>query len=1080
MWVHLLLLSSLTGTVLDEKNRPIEGALVALIPRAHGEEPKTGASDANGRFEVVLPGSGAFRVEAYAPGCVPFKAGDVDPTKPLTIVLKRGGETIAGVVRDGATLDPLEGAIVETRTGEYSARVSAEPRLGLVDAVSDERGEFRLEGLAKTSYTVSASAPGYGRTTKMNVAPEAAVEFYLFPGSGVYGRLLDEKGEPVEGALVSAEGGDRSFPRSAQRSDAEGRFAVLGLEPGEYRLFVRHDDFAPAAHEVEVTKDSDTELELVLTPGVTLTGRLLNENDDPVAGKVSLRSLDGFGVSALIRARMTAESDAEGFFSLASVPTGDHTLLAEARGYGSKNVEDLVSGKTKEEDLGDIVVEIGLSISGRVLDENGNPVVSAVVSAAQPARGTMSSAGDLFVVANADEEGRFVLAGLSPGAHHLTASAPGFGNSERVMAEPGASNVTLTLQLTGSIRGTAVDPEGRPVTSFQATARSSERRGIGWTSVQDGEGAFVLDDVAAGEYAVEIDSRDFLPEVISSVRVSGGNVTEVGTIRLRRGGSIVGTVVDTSAEPVPAATIQAIVAGSRAYSMMEGAVSSDQKGRFQIRGLMDGKIAVVATHPGYAETRVDGIEVDSTAGASEVEIVLRRGGALEGVVRTRDGTDIAGRTIQVHPQGRPYHSMERGARTSEDGSFRIEHLPAGKLTAALQHTEGDAMYTVQSREVDIAEGETTYVEFQSRRVAVQGQVRRGGSPLSGVEIQLWPEGPGFSAIYGGGGDLSTAGPRHLIGVSGEDGYYELLVDQPGEYRVDASAYGIGLPSRTVTIPDVDSLSLDLDFGGALVSGRVIDKKTEAPVAGAFVEASSTKLSAGATGAGLEVGADGLFDLELEPGEFAIVVRAEGYATAMEKVAVEQGGRSDLVFALSSGRRITGRILDASGRGVGNLQVMSLEDSPDISTPPMHRGFARTIPDGSFSLDDLAQGRYNVFAGNSLVGFAFVPSVPSGTEDLELALRPGGKVEVLVVDGEGTPVANAIAVVAAIDGRKVRFAQGTADGGGRLELVAPRGNLTIKAVVPDGPDGMATVAVSENATARVEIVLAQTANSLSKK
>jgi hypothetical protein len=563
------------------------------------------------------------------------------------------------------------------------------------------------------------------------------------------------------------------------------------------------------------------------------------------------------------------------------------------------------------------------------------------------------------------------------------------------------------------------------------------------------------------------------------VRVSGGNVTEIGTIRLSRGGSIVGTVVDASAEPVPGATIGTIASAPRIYQ--ERVVSSDQKGRFQIRGLMDGKIGVVASHLSYAETRLENIEVDSTARPSELEIVLRRGGALEGVVRTRDGTDIAGRTIQVHPQGRPYHSMERGARTSEDGSFRIEHLPAGKLTASLQHTEGDGMYAVQSREVDIAEGETTYVEFHSRRVVVQGQVRRGGSALSGVEIELMPEGP-FSASYGGISRVGppTAGPRYLTGISDEDGYYELLVGEPGEYSVSASAYGVGLPSRTVTIPDVESLALDLDFGGAVVSGRVVEKETDAPVAGAFVEASSTKLSAGGSGAGLEVGPDGLFELELEPGEFAIVVRAEGYATAMEKVAVEEGGRSDLVFALSSGRRITGRILDTSGRGVGNLRVMSLEDSPDISAPPMHMGYARTIPDGSFSLDDLAQGRYNVLAGNGLAGFAFLPSVPSGTEDLELVLRPGGKVEVLVVDGEGTAIANAIAVVAAIDGRKVRVAQGTADGRGRLDLVAPQGNVTIKAVVPDGPEGMATVAVSGNATARVEIVLAQTASSLSKK
>ena len=1077
MWMHLLLLSTLSGTVLDEKNHPIEGAVVVLIPSGFREEPATGTSDAMGRFEIPLSRTGPFRIEAYAPGYAPFRLRDVTPEKPLSIVLTRGGVAIAGVVRDGTTLDPVEGSLVETRTGESSARVSAEPRLGLVDAVSDERGEFRLEGLVNSVYAVSASAPGYGRTTKANVSPGEPVELYLFPGSGVYGRLLDEKGKPVEGALVSAESEDRMRmhgPSTAQRSDADGRFAFLGLEPGGYRLFARHEDFAPAFHDLELSKESDGEVELVLTAGVTVTGRLVDENDEPVAGKVSLRGLDGGSVSSILRSRMTAETDAEGFFSLASVPPGAHTILAEARGYGSENIEAVVSGKTREEDLGDIVLETGLVISGRVVDKSGAPITaSAVVSASQPARGMMSSAGDLFVTAEADEEGRFVLAGLSPGAHHLTATAPGFGNSERVMAEPGASNVTLTLPLTGSIRGTVVDPEGRPVASFQAMARSSERRGFGGMSVQDVEGALVLDDVAEGEYAVEIVSADFLPEAISSVLVSGGSVTEIGTIRLRRGGSIVGTVVDTSAEPVPGATIGTIVPGPRVYQ--ERSVSSDPKGRFQILGLMDGKIAVEASHPSYAETRLEGIVVDSTAGGSELEIVLQRGGALEGVVRTRDGTDVAGRTIQV------YRHVNSGnahtARTSGDGSFRIEHLPAGKLTAALQHIEGSGTFTVQSREVDIAEGETTYVEFQSRSVLVRGQVRRGGSPLTGVEIELQPKGPGFSAAYSSFSPVGppATGPRYLMGMTGEDGYYELLVGEPGEYGVSASAYGVGLPWRTVTIPDVDSLALDLDFGGALVSGRVVEKETEAPVAGAFVEARSATSEAG-----LAVGPDGRFELELEPGEFTLVVRAEGYARMEEKLVLEEAGRSELVVALTSGLRITGRVGDASGRGLGNVRVMAVEDSPDVAAVPTRVGFAITIPDGSFRLVDLARGRYNILAATGdAATFAFLPSIPAGADDLDLSLRPGGKVEGLVVDLEGAPVANAIVALAAIDGRKVRGVQSRSDGSGRLELKAPQGNLMIRAVLNEA-EGMAKVSVSPNETARVEIVLAQAANSLSKK
>jgi protocatechuate 3,4-dioxygenase beta subunit len=697
MWISLLLLSSLTGTVLDEKNRPVEGAVV-LIASSFGAEPKTGVADAQGRYEIEAQGRGPFRVEAYATGYVPFLARDVDPEKPYVIVLRQGGESITGLVRDGDTLDPLEGAIVETRAGEAWARVLAEPRLGLVEAVTDARGEFRLEGLARTSHSVSASAPGYGRGTKGNVKPGEPVEIYLFPGSGIYGRLLDEGGKPVPGALVTLEMPNGIWTSSsAQESDPEGRFAFLGVEPGAYRVFARHEEFAPEVRDLDLSKESDAEIEMVLTAGVAIQGRLVDGNGEPVAGKVSLRALGGGNVSVGMRSRYRIETDEEGSFSLGPVPAGDHMLLVEARGYASTNVEAPVSGRSKVEDLGDIVLETGLSISGRVLDEGGGPIGTAVLTASQPGRGMMSATGDEVVTAETDEEGRFVLAGLSPGPQHVYAVASGYGRSDGIVAEPGTSGLTINLKLAGSIRGTVVDPEGHPVTPFRAMARSSQRRGTPVMPVRDTDGVFLLENVPEGEYVVEILSADFMPEAISSVRVSGGNVAEVGTVRLRRGGSIAGTVVDASGDPVPGATIQAVGPGPRRYWGEENAISSDRQGRFRLGGLPDGKANIAASHPAYAEARLEGVEVDSRSGASEVEIVLSRGGALEGVVRTRDGTNIAGRTIQVSRQDTPWDG--KGTRTSEDGSFRIEHLPAGKLTAALQHEEAQAAFTVQSREV---------------------------------------------------------------------------------------------------------------------------------------------------------------------------------------------------------------------------------------------------------------------------------------------------------------------------------------------------------------------------------------------
>jgi hypothetical protein len=711
-----------------------------------------------------------------------------------------------------------------------------------------------------------------------------------------------------------------------------------------------------------------------------------------------------------------------------------------------------------------------------VIGEGGEPIAGAVVNAVQPGRGMLSASGDLFATADTDEQGRFVLAGMSPGGDQVQALAPGYGASDRVLTEPGGSGITLTLKRAGSIRGTVIDPDGQPVTWFRVMARSTDSRGFP-AAVSDEDGAFLIDSVVEGEYAVEILTRDFMPEAVAGVQVSPGAVTELGTIRLKRGGSVAGTVVDGDGAPVPGAQVEVTDPRHRGYRVVENSAFSDRLGRFQVRGLDDGRMSVVARHPGYAEARLEGVEVDSSGGASNVELVMRRGGALEGVVRTRDGTDGAGRVIQVFD--RATHSEYGSTRTFDDGTFRIEHLPEGRLFASLQHTEEDASYTVQRLEVEIVDGETTYVEFQPRQVVVQGQVTRGGTAFSGVEIELMPTGPAYTASYGGvTGGPRKIGPRYLLGMSGEDGYYELLVGEPGEYTVSASAYGVGLPWRTVTIPDVETFTLNLDFGGARVSGRVVDKETESPVAGAFVSAISTSLPR--LSSGLQVGADASFELELEPGEFTLAVRADGYGRREETILVGEGGRSDVVLALSPGSPIKGRVLDASGRGVGNQRVLAIEDSSDIRTPPAFTRLENTIADGTFEIPDLGPGRYNLLAGSPSLGFAYALSVRPGTDEIELVLRPAGKVEVFVVDGEGTPVSSAIVGLVAINGRKIRGLQSMTDANGRLELQAPAGNLTIKAVLANGPEGMSSVAVSENQTARVRIVLDQIASSRSRK
>src|SRR5262249_51890028 len=152
-----------------------------------------------------------------------------------------------------------------------------------------------------------------------------------------------------------------------------------------------------------------------------------------------------------------------------------------------------------------------------------------------------------------------------------------------------------------------------------------------------------------------------------------------------------------------------------------------------------GTIEVVASHPNYAEGHVSGVEVDPAKGPAETRIVLAAGGRIEGWVRRRDGTGIAGAYVNVmsqRPEGRFPTSGPSMITTTADGGFVAEHVPAGRASVILMVRSGVSFMSAQTSDVDVREGETTQMELRSRDILVSGHLTRAGAPLPGVRITL--------------------------------------------------------------------------------------------------------------------------------------------------------------------------------------------------------------------------------------------------------------------------------------------------------------------------------------------------------
>ena len=533
------------------------------------------------------------------------------------------------------------------------------------EATTDAAGRFRLEGIGRLPQTLTARARGFGPAERSGVRSGERVEIFLFAGATLAGTVRDDAGQPVEGAVVRAEGGGLwSASPPAERTDARGGFTMPGVQPGDYAVVAREGGRAPGIATVVVEPETEASVQLVVSDGGFVTGRIVDEAGRPLAGRVRAEVFDDRGLPSFVSDLLASDAKADGFFALGPLPPGTLGLGVSAPQRASRRVEASLPAPGRTVDLGDVALEAGLAIRGRVADREGAGIAGASVRALglAGARGRAE--------ATADADGAFVAGGLKPGPYEVRATAPGYATA-LAKTEAGGEALEMVMEAGGQIAGTVVDTQGRPVEDARLQARSTEGPSFDpnrffFGMADEGEGRFVLRDVAAGTYDLEAQATGHGTASVSNVRVAVGRTTSAGTITLGRGGVVRGTVVDAEAEGIPGASVYA----DRDTNTRTSDYSSqtDSTGAFEIRGVPTGRFEVRAQHPSYAPGKATAVEVDPEKEPVPARIVLVRGGRLEGRVRHRDGRPFGEGRVMV---GWPPTAL------GDDGSFVADHLPPG-------------------------------------------------------------------------------------------------------------------------------------------------------------------------------------------------------------------------------------------------------------------------------------------------------------------------------------------------------------------------------------------------------------------
>ena len=414
----------------------------------------------------------------------------------------------------------------------------------------------------------------------------------------------------------------------------------------------------------------------------------------------------GAGAAARDRAAAGARSSARagsprptktGRWEIKDLPAGRYNLTASKGGYVQLNYGqrrpfergrpiELADGQTLENV--NFNLPRGSVIAGRIVDEFGEPVADAMVSALHYR--TFSGRRRLVPVGRfgtTDDMGHFRLYGLAPGDYYVSATLrpiggmgfevgqsdvttgyaptyyPGTASSQqadRISVGLGGEMSGITFSLlpvrTVKVSGTAVDSSGKPMAGafvmLSADMRSGEGGfmmfGGGGNQVKD-DGTFVISNVTPGDYVVRAMAwagprrgDDDAESATASVSVGGEDVTGV-TLIGTKGTSLRGQVV---VQPASAAT------GIKPSDVSVNAMAKDPDAPMMFMGGDDARPA------------------STTTGRSSCRPCRAR--CSSGPFRTPAGLLAQGRAAQRHRRHRYRHRLQAG-RDGHRAAGRAQH-----------------------------------------------------------------------------------------------------------------------------------------------------------------------------------------------------------------------------------------------------------------------------------------------------------------------------------------------------------------------------------------------------------------------
>ena len=759
----------------------------AALTDAQTEKPSTRSSRGN-EAQISNPESRKQKAESSQSLLPPSQnsgatstsaAANSDAARPdLTgAVHAKGGAALAASVFI-ATAAPKTGTSVFCPSCYADCRKSA---------TADAEGNFKIEALdPQLTFQVLAVAKGFKPKYVGKVDPaKGPVNIELSPiesadaapDRSLRGRVVNAKGEPVEGAAVEMVGiesrdGGGSYGQlpgidPLAVTDGNGEFLLTAQKPFDMMdVKVTARTFADKGfHKLPSGKLN----ELVLTEGATITGRVLRDGQ-PVPG-VSIGISGVERQSGIYVGHFEVGTDKDGDFALVNIPPDVdfwiYGIMDTMRNHGAIPIQKIHSGKDGQTtEAGKLVIGPAHRLAGRVVLDDGAAVPaktrllisreaawdtlrivlgkdgefdttgipSETISLSVRVKGYHVSGQNVSIEAmnrhllgrvNRDVTNLVYLLdkGPEPQPNYNPGSAYDWPGERPLRGAEGGVDHSRDWKISGRV----IDHDTKePVANFHITpgqADNIERTSWDTTHAVDGkDGAYLV--YVSKRFAqplLKVEADGYLP---ANVTLPSRDATNVDFV-LTKGNGPSGTVLVADGNPAAGATVVLLGADYNQVSFnSKGELTAywnkailrrtDTNGHFAFKPEWGTKSLAAASSNGFAMVSVEALATNSTV---KLEAFGKITGTLNRTAGWGTNEDLDVSFTGTGPGGRSFVNLNLHTATDSQGRFEFERVPPGKLRISyreqLPAPNANSWTSVPLREVELKSGQSLEVNIET-------------------------------------------------------------------------------------------------------------------------------------------------------------------------------------------------------------------------------------------------------------------------------------------------------------------------------------------------------------------------------